>query len=237
MNWLVIVVVLFLASYILRGYHNGFIKTVFSIFAVAIALIVATAGSPMVSKTLQEQEGIYSFIEEKVASTLQIDQAVDGKADKAEETKVIEGLSLPESIRLALIENNNTGMYATLAAGNFSDYIASYITCMILNAISYIVLFLVALIVIRIVANLLDLVSKLPILNSINKIGGLCVGLLHGLIILWVLCIVLTVFSGTNVGQVLFEQINDSILLSVIYNNNLFMQFLMRLAQTLLIVI
>lgn len=233
MNWLLIVVVLFLAAYVCRGYHNGFIKTVFSIFAVLIALVITTVGSPILSKTLQNNEQIYSAIEEKVGDALKIDEKISGRVDQV---KAIENLALPESIRNALVEHNYDTMYETLEVSSFGDYVSGYITCMILNAISYIVVFIIALVLVRIVANILDIISKLPILNSINKIGGLCVGLVHGLIILWVLCVVLTIFSSTEIGKVLYEQINSSVLLSFIYNNNWFMHILTGVAKTILLI-
>lgn len=231
MNWLLIVVVLFLAIYIYRGYHNGFIKTVFSIVAVAIALIVASIGSPLLCNALQSNETIYSYVNEKVENTLKIDEQVNGKSEQVE---IIEHLPLPESIRDSLIENNYVDMYSNLSVQNFSGYVSAYVARMIFNAISYTIVFIVALLAVRIVANILDVISKLPLLNGINKMGGLVVGLAHGLIILWVWCIVLTIFSGTNVGKVLFEQINASPVLSFIYNNNVFIDLLTGIARSLL---
>ena len=232
MNWLLIVVVLFLAAYVCRGYHNGFIKTVFSIFAVLIALVITTVGSPILSKTLQNNEQIYSAIEEKVGDALKIDEKISGRVDQV---KAIENLALPESIRNALVEHNYDTMYETLEVSSFGDYVSGYITCMILNAISYIVVFIIALVLVRIVANILDV--KVDKINSEEGPAfGLCVGLVHGLIILWVLCVVLTIFSSTEIGKVLYEQINSSVLLSFIYNNNWFMHILTGVAKTILLI-
>lgn len=233
MNWLLIVVILFLLAYIYRGYHNGFIKTVFSIAAVGIALIVASVGSPMLSQTLQNNETIHSYIEDKVSKTIHVEAK---ETEKAEQEKIIDKLPLPESIRDALLDNNNADTYSSLATDTFGGYVSGYVTGMIFNALSYVLLFIITLIIVRIIANVLDLVSKLPIINSINHIGGLCVGAAHGLIILWVWCLVLTIFSGTNIGQVMFEQINGSEVLSLIYNNNLLLVALTNLAKALLVI-
>lgn len=233
MNWLLVVVVLFLAAYIYGGYRRGFIKTVFAVFAVLIAMVVASVGSPILSKTLQGNEMVYNYINEKVTDTLKIDDKVEGAVNQI---NVIDKLPLPDSLKDSLKENNNKEIQNQLQTSTFGTYVSGYVTCLILNSVSYMILFIITLIIVRIIANVLDLVSKLPILNSINKVGGLLIGLVHGLVILWVLCIVLTMFSGSEVGGMLFELVNESQVLSFIYNNNLLMNVVLGVAKTLLVI-
>ncbi len=232
MNWLAILVLVFLAAYIIRGYHNGFIKTVFSICAVFIAVIVASLGSSTLGGILQDNKTIYEAVESRVVKTLSIE--TEAKSN-AEQQKYINSLPVPDSLRDALVENNNTKVYELMDTSKFGNYVSGYITSMILNALAYVLLFVVTLIVVRVLANVLDIVSKLPVLNSINKIGGLFLGLLHGFVILWILCLVLTVFSGTGIGETCFKAINDSTFLSMIYNNNLLLHFVVNAAEALVI--
>lgn len=233
MNWLVILVLLFLAAYIIRGYHNGFIKTVFSICAVFIAIVVASLGNNVLSGILQDNKTIYETINNKVTETMQID--TEAKT-ASEQQSYIDSLPVPQKIKDALGENNNNKIYELMDANKFEDYISGYLTGVILKAISFVLLFVVTLILVRVLASALDIVSKLPVLNSINKLGGVAVGLLHGLVVLWVLCVVLTIYSGTGIGEKCFEAINDSVFLSIIYNNNLLLYFVVNVAQMLAIV-
>lgn len=233
MNWLVILVLVFLAAYSIRGYHNGLIKTVFSICAVFIAIVVASLGNTALSSILQDNKTIYNTINNKVTETLQIDT----KAKTASEQQAyIDSLPVPQKIKTALGENNNKKVYELMDTSKFEDYISGYLTGVILKAISFVLLFMVTLILVRVLASALDIVSKLPVLNSLNKLGGVAVGLLHGLVVLWVLCVVLTIYSGTGVGKMVFEAIDDSVVLSLIYNNNLLLYFVVNAAQMLSII-
>lgn len=230
MNWLAILVIVFLAIYVARGYHNGLIKTVFSICAVFIALVVACFGSSILGDVLKDNKTVYEAVNKKVVETLQIDS--DAKTASDQES-YINSLPLPERVRTALEENNNKKVYELMDTSKFEDYVSGYITCMILNALAFVVLFVVTLILVRVLANVLDIISRLPVLHTLNKIGGLALGLLHGLVILWILCIALTIAGGTGAGKECFKAINESEFLSFLYNNNLLLHFVVNAAQTL----
>lgn len=230
MNWLLLIIVLFIGLSIVEGCRKGFIKTVFSIFAMAIALIVASVGAPMLSHQLVKNDVVYQAIDKRVADTLDINSKVSGAA---EQSAYIDELPLPQSIKNQINANNSSEIKSLLNVSNFSGYVSGYITCMILNAISYLIIFLITLVVVRILANLLDIISRLPVLHSINKIGGAFVGALKGMIIVWLFFVVVTMFSGSDFGQSMFAMINDSVVLSYIYNNNLLMDIVLSVAKAL----
>ncbi len=232
MNWLAILVLLFLAAYIIRGYHNGLIKTVFSICAVFIALTVAFVGNKTLSGILQDNETIYKAVNSKVVKTMEID--TDAKS-ATEQKNYIDSLPVPKRLKEALTENNNKKVYELMDTSKFGDYISGYITRMVLNAIAFAILFIVTLILVRVLASALDIVSRLPVIHTLNKLGGLVLGLIHGFVVLWILCIVLTIFSGTGFGEMCFKAINDSTFLSIVYNNNLLLYFIVNVAQSLMI--
>ena len=81
---------------------------------------------------------------------------------------------------------------------------------------------------------MLDIISKLPILNELNHFAGLAVGVLQGLLFLWIACTILTACSGTQWGQDAMNMIGQSKLLSVIYNNNLILKYITNLSKLLL---
>ena len=232
MNWLVILVLLFLAAYVIRGYHNGFIKTVFSICAVFIAIIVASLGRETLGGILQDNETIYKAVNNKVIESMQIETEAKSVS---EQTKFINSLPVPKRLKEALEENNNKKVYELMDTSKFGDYVSRYITIMILNTIAFVILFVVTLILVRVLANVFDIISRLPVLNSINKIGGIGLGLVHGFVVLWLLCVVLTISSGTGFGEMCFKAINESAFLSFIYNNNLLLYVVVNAAQTLMI--
>lgn len=240
MNWLTAIVILILAGFAYRGLKKGFIYTVFSIASVILALIISSICTPIVSNALCENEKLVSYIAEKVGDVMPIEsqeksdtknkkQNENEKNGTEKESDIIKNLPIPEKIKTSLIKNNTPESYKNIMAKSFSDYINRYIAVLILNAVSFFVIFILIRIILWIITVLLNLISRLPVINEINKTVGLAFGLLQGIILIWIGFIVLTAFSGTAIGQEFYECINGSMLLSALYNNNILMQLIMNI--------
>lgn len=222
MNWIWIVVVVIVAGSVINGYHRGMIKTVFSLFSVLAALILTSVLAPVISKQLQNNEKLYSYVEEKVGQSL--GDYTEKKDSAAEQTAAIQSLPLPAAIRDKLLENRNSVVYKAMDVNSLKDYVTKYVAGAVIQAGTFILLFLVINVALMILAAALNIISKLPILNGLNKTTGALVGLLQGLVLIWVLCILLTVFSSTEFAKEAFVRINESKILSAIYNNNLLLR-------------
>ena len=217
-NIVFILVILFFVVSMIVGYARGFIKTFFATFSLAIAVFVAVQGSPYVGKILQRTP-IYTGIADQIEAGLNVSGTED-ISKVSQQIDVINQYDIPDALKDALIENNNSQVYEALGITRFTEYVASYLTCLILNVISFLVLFVIVLIILKVIAASLDLISKLPVLHGMNKIGGLIFGLVHGLVNLWIICSILTIFASTSFGQFVFRQINENPFLGMIYNNN-----------------
>lgn len=224
MNWLLIVVVAILAVNTLIGMKAGFIKTIFSLCSMVVAILLTLWISPMVGDFMKSNQKIYNAISSKVEKMLPFSE---NEADTNNEESMIKELRLPKSIQNSMIKNNNEDIYSNLDVeiGNFKGYVNSYLTGMIINALSFILTFIVILVLLWVICIALDIVSKLPLLNQLNKTAGLVAGLLHGLVVVWLFFILVTVFQSTGLGQQAMEMIYDSQVLSLIYNNNLLLKF------------
>lgn len=225
MNWILIVVLAILIGNALVGLRVGFIKTVFSLVSMVIALILTIWISPNVNDMLKNNDKFYHMINDRVEKMLSLQEE---KAASTEDEQYIEGLPIPKSWKKTLIENKKD------ATDNLKGYIAEYVTGVIINALAFILTFVAALIVLWALCFALNIVSKLPLLNQINKLAGLAAGLVHGLVLVWLLFILLTVFGSAKFGQEAFVMIEDNAFLSLIYNNNLLLRFVTSASKLLL---
>lgn len=230
MNWLVAAVIVILGGCALYGRSRGFIKTVFTLFSTIIALSLTMWVSPMISKEVQKNDKIMSFVTENISKVV---KTKEKNKKVSEQINYIDKMSLPKAMKNTLIENNNTEMYTAMAVKSFQDYISASIARVVVNAAVFLIVMLIVFISMAILCEALNIISKLPLLNGLNKTAGLFAGLLQGIIIIWIGCIVLTVFSGTKLGQTMFAMINENLFLSIIYNNNLFLKFITNLGATL----
>lgn len=223
MNWLLIVVLAIIVVNALIGMKAGFIKTAFSLCSMIIALVLSIWISPYVNDFMRGNDKIYDTITTKVEKILPV---IEEKADQNDQVSIIEGLKLPQSLKDSLIKNNNKEVYKELSADNFKEYISSYLTGIIINAMAYFVTFAIILIALWVISFALNIISKLPLINQINKLAGLMAGLLHGLIVVWLFFILLTVFGSSEWGHKALEMIGDDQILSLIYNNNILIDFI-----------
>lgn len=223
---LLIAVVIFLALCTLNGYRKGFLKIALSMAAMVATIILVGILNPYVSRFLMESTGLYETLKEST------DEFVDDIFEKeirtsvqtrTDEVFVIDHLTLPKVIREKLIEDNNSVIYEALGVNTFKEYISGYLACLILNMISFISTLLVAGFLVRIVFVMADIIERVPGIRGINKTAGLCVGLVQGIVIIWIACLAATAFGATKTGQEILAAIQENVVLSFIYNNNCLM--------------
>ncbi len=85
---------------------------------------------------------------------------------------------------------------------------------------SYVLAFIIASIGLSVACSVLDIVAKLPVLKQINKTGGLFVGLLEGVLRVWVVFIILDMFATTQWGNALLVMIHSNEYVRMLYENN-----------------
>lgn len=230
-NIVLIVTILILIVSALIGLGRGLIKSVFSTFALIVAVVLAIQIMPYGTKLLKTTP-VYTSINSSIEKAIDDKLQVSAEGVSAQ-MAAIDQMDMPDYIKDLLKTNNNADMYKALGISQFSEYISNYITCLILNGISLLAAFLIIYIVLRIVGCMLDMMSRVPVINGLNRVGGLIFGLVNGAVFLWVACIVITVASTTQWGRYVFGQINDSVILSYIYNNNYLLTLLANMGKVL----
>lgn len=227
-KWLPIGVGVFLIGMMLYGHYRGFLRQCVSIGALVITLVVVKLATPYVTDILKDN----TQIRDSVSQVLVKAAGFDEQGEEIEETPsyqrvAIEKLNIPQSVKAALIENNNNEVYKLLGVDRFIEYVGSYLADILINAASSVILFILTFIVIHLLVRWLDLIARLPIISGLNQIAGAVLGLAHGLLLLWVFFILLDLCSATPLGGQLMNQIQSSKWLSLLYNYNL-LNFLLQ---------
>lgn len=225
-NWLFFAVAAFLVGMTLYGHHKGFLRLVVSMAAMIITLIVVNITLPHVTDYVKNSTPLYDSIGNGIMENLQ-DYLQGVSQMPAEERTMIENLPIPETLKKSLLENNNGEIYQALGVDSFADYIRDYLTNMIVNAMCFVLTFLAVYILLTILVHAMNIITKLPIIHGINKMAGAVLGLLEGLVFVWLLCLVLTAFSGKEWAAPIFAQIENSQFLSFLYGHNLFTSLIM----------
>lgn len=222
-HWLSVGTAVFLLAMVLYGHYRGFLRIAVSMVALIATLIIVRMGTPYMTNFLLQNTGIHAAMERGLLGIAGAGEVSEEEVQlPAGQRMLIEHLNLPEQMKEALIENNNNEVYSLLGVDAFMDYIGAYLTNMVLNVVCSIVLFLIVYIGIRLIMRWLDLLARLPILSGMNQIAGAILGGVQGLLILWILCLVVTVCSATVWGRAVLEQIETTPWLFFLYKNNIF---------------
>ncbi len=224
-HWLSIAAGAFLVGMTLYGHYRGLIRIAVTMSALVISIVVVRLATPCVSSFLRENTQVQHMMQEVMLHAVGADSLLDEESSSATELPafqrtIIEQLNLPDSIKEALLENNNSEIYRLLGVDTFLEYIGVYLANMVLNLIASILIFLLVYIGLKLLTNTLDLVARLPILCGINQIAGALIGLLSGLLWLWAIFVVLDMASGMGWAKLVLEEITDTTWLSVLYQYN-----------------
>ena len=192
------------------GYFKGFIKTVFGFLTFLGPLVISYIFAKPLAN-LFKTTSVYNSIFDGLENTLTgyFENITQGQLEKMITEGSAETVSVFE--RFGRSFSDITAEYTRLAAEKGADVmegLVSYIiepACdAIITAICFILLFIVSFIALKIVAAVLDLAAKLPIIRTCNRVLGLAAGALiafvHVIILTIVIDAVLPYFDTSSVG-------------------------------------
>ena len=157
---------------------------------------------------------------DKLGITAQDILKVVGDLPKDTQIREIENSMLPQFLKDALLENNNTAIYEELDVTTFPEYVAAYISRMLLNVVSFLVTFLIAIILVSALMYAVNIIGELPLLGAINHLAGGVLGIGLGFIIVWIAFLVLTLIYTTEIGTTCYAMVEQSAILTFLYNHN-----------------
>ena len=223
-NVLLIIVGAFMLFMVILGMKKGLVRMLLSFGSIFVVLILVNFLNPIAKQTLSNSpvyDSVYSRVDEYIAQNIK--DATKNATDTGEKSqeKIINDLPLPASVTKSLNENNNDTSYAEMKVNKFEDYLTTALTDMIIGALSFILLFIIIMILLKVLIRVMDIVTKLPVIHAFNAAGGGLVGLIESVFIIWIACIIVTVFSTTDWGKTICDGIASNEVLSWIYDNNL----------------
>ena len=227
MSLLGIVVIVWWLMIAVRGFRRGLVRTAVTMVSFLLIMVMVSAISPVINRIIVEQTTVQESVEGKCAKALESVLQENENPDRSEQINTIEKLQIPMLLKEELLENNNSVVYNLLSVDTFAGYLASYLAAAIVQIMVYLISFILASIIMKIILNVLDLFSRLPILGGINRLGGFMLGTICGLLYLWIFFLIITIFSGTELGGYLLREVAGDKFLDYLYENNLLMQFLM----------
>lgn len=215
---------------ILGSVKRGFVKTILSVAASIAAVLLSVVFTPRLADFFLDKF-VLAGISDSIAGTI---SSIAGAGDSAGIADMF--LKMPDALagilkQYNVSEESLSAMLKSAESGNvtvggIADTIAYPIASAISSALAFVVLFVVSLIVLNIVIAVIGAVFKFPVLNTVNKLGGLVLGLVLSAVVIFVYSAVAASLVGAlgSVSPKLFgaDVINGTVIVKFFSENNIF---------------
>ena len=199
------------------GYKKGLTKCVIKILSFVIALVVAFVLFKPISSFIINNTTIDDNIRNSIVELVQDDVSETGE--------VKEDSNLPQSMVNYINKEITNSVEQTKET--VVNAVADQISKIAVNVCVAIGLFIIARVALIFVSAISSLVTDLPIIKQVDKIGGIIYGLVEALLILFIIFAVISFISPMLESSGLIVAINKSIVGSLLYNNNLLLNIIL----------
>lgn len=222
MNWLLIIVLLIIVFSAVRGFWRGLLRVLFSLVSVIVLIGLVTFATPHVSQFIADHTQIDTVISENISAKIQnsAETAVDSAISNQKEGLEAAGISLPDVLEKHIFEKGVQGAEPAVADTGIYEQAGDQMAGIVIAVVSFLVALIFACIVVWLIGKATDVVNKIPIIKGINRFLGFFAGGFEGFIIVWLFFMLVSIISGSQLGQHLIHNINDSEFLAFLYNHN-----------------
>lgn len=186
-----IIIIAILALSTYLGYKKGLIELGVKVFAVIISLVATLV--------------LYRPLSNIIINTTNLDETIQQKIiKKSETTQNTEQEGVISEIKNQILPET-----------------AKEISYNIIRTGVMFILYIIIKIALKFVTILANLISKLPILEQFNELGGTIYGLIRGLILIYAVLLIIELTIGINTNNKINEEIENSIITKEMYKYNI----------------
>ena len=195
MNFVVdIIIVLIIVISALLAYRKGLISLSVQLLATIISILIIIVIYKPVSNLIINTTGIDEYIQNGILEKV-TDVVEQDKENNNQIVETIENGMLPETARNLSIDIVQGGVI--------------------------LILYILLRIALRFVTGLVNIVAKVPIINQINKLGGVLYGIIRGLLLVYVILLFVNLSGNINSNNTVYKSVESSTLGKFMNENNL----------------
>ena len=254
-NFVLIMVIVIFAGCFYLGSRRGLVRTIFGLFSSIVVLLAGTVISPVISNQLRNNEKFFNAISTRIEKSLEnygkneekkeIQEKPEKKAQTKKKDKSIKkgesGISMDEiyltskmltenkaveEIVSDILKNEHIKKAKEDIQKEVNHRVAIYLTGIVINSGTFIAVYFLLSVGLFVLGRVLNIISKLPVLNELNRMGGGIVGIFQGLVIVWLIFTLMMVFIDKPFVQEAMEQIENNFFLNLLYESNIIAKFI-----------
>ena len=221
-----LIILAVLLIYIGLGYKRGLTGCLLKIISFVLAIVIACILFKPVANIIINNTQIDDDLEKSIKNI--IVKPEDGNETKEEienNTETInDNTTMPTVVEKYInetMENTSDDIREKVA-----DATARKVAITIINAGTWIILFIIAKILLVVLKIISNWITKLPIIKQFDKLGGIIYGLAEALIIIYFVMAIISFISPMIPDSTIILSIKKSFLGSFMYNSNLLLKII-----------
>ena len=246
-NFVLIMVLVIFGGCFYMGSRKGLVRTVFGLFSSIVVLLTGTVISPIISNQLRNNDKIFNAISTRIEKSLENygkngkrdEQSVDKKKNKGKKSKgkksrelinaddiyvpykLLTGNQVVEEIITDILKNEHIKKAREDVQKEVNHRVAIYLTGIVINSGTFILVYFILSVGLLVLGKVLNIISKLPVINELNRMVGGIVGIFQGLVIVWLIFTLMMVFIEKPFIQEGMRQIEENAFLRILYESNI----------------
>ena len=246
-NFVLIMVLVIFGGCFYMGSRKGLVRTVFGLFSSIVVLLTGTVISPIISNQLRNNDKIFNAISTRIEKSLENygkngkrdEQSVDKKKTKGKKSKgkknrelinaddiyvpykLLTGNQAVEEIITDILKNEHIKKAREDVQKEVNHRVAIYLTGIVIDSGTFILVYFILSVGLLVLGKVLNIISKLPVINELNRMVGGIVGIFQGLVIVWLIFTLMMVFIEKPFIQEGMRQIEENAFLRILYESNI----------------
>ena len=202
MNWLLMGFVLIVLINLFFGFKNGLWNATVTLVTLLLIMFMMNMIMPSIITNMNIKDE--SILESTLSEEKDLDYLI-GFLPQQIQTKILQGYSSYDEV----MENDEQLAY--MISGKLASF--GVIIAMFVGLI-------VGLFVLRPISAIHDYLLKIPFVKHFDKVLGMGVGFINAMIMIYMCCIGILIYSSTTAGACLYKMIYQSNILKLLYENN-----------------
>ncbi len=216
-NYIDLIVLVIIALSVFFGFKKGFLKTVTGLVSIILSLILAFTLYPYVESFIKNTpvyESVYENVEQHIAPP-------EVESEKISDYGAGE-LNLPRNFLEKMQKD------AQQTKKDIAVSIAEKTANTAVKIVSMLLVFILARILIFFIVQIFGLLKKLPLIGWSDKILGIIIGFVRGIIVVYLVLAVITVSAQVNSDNFAAKAVKRSEFAKIMYNDNVFLDFIYK---------
>jgi len=231
MNYIDLFAILLLALWILIGYNQGFLKSIFNVANIVLSILIALIFYGVVAKDIAEDSQIIPTIvhfseASELLGGIETESISIYEKPVEELNTLIENTSLPFPLARLMEKNIENQAFAGKGIDTLGDYLGQTIGSMTINYISFLIVFAISYIILMILISVADYVIDFPVLRSMDAVAGGIGGFVQGLLLLNVIFLGIPLVLAFLPFEELIHFVEDSSFSKLYYYQNILIKIL-----------